>query len=136
LNAHSIYGLQQGVKYLNEIGLDKIIAHKKELVKYFYQELLKIDGLKIYGNFTVNDRAAVIAINYRDVYSYEFAEALYDDYRIATRAQSHCAPLIHEHYQTEQQGMVRFSFSYFNTLEEVKVCLEAIKQTIIKFEGD
>ena len=134
LNAHSIYGLQQGVKFINSEGLEKIVKHKENLIEYFINELKKITGIKVYSETTNN--CGVVAMNYKDVYSYDFAEKLYDEYQIATRAQSHCAPLLHEFYQTKEQGMVRFSFSYFNTIAEIEKCLEGIKIIIEKKEKE
>lgn len=133
LNAHSIYGLQKGVAYVNNKGLKEIMTYEKELVSYFRQELMKIPGIKIYGNYESDKRAPVVALNYRDVYSYELAEKLYDKYQIATRAQTHCAPALHEFFGTEKQGMVRFSFSCFNTIADIKICLKAIKEIIAEY---
>lgn len=130
LNAHSISGLLEGVKFINNLGLNEIIAHKKELVAKFYHGLKDIDGLKFYGKSEYSLQTGVVSLNYKDVFSYDFAQELYEKYQIATRAQAHCAPLIHEHYQTEDQGMVRFSFSYFNTLDDIDICLKAIKEII------
>ena len=130
LNAHSISGLLEGVKFINNLGLNEIIAHKKELVAKFYHGLKDIDGLKFYGKSEYSLQTGVVSLNYKDVFSYDFAQELYEKYQIATRAQAHCAPLIHEHYKTEDQGMVRFSFSYFNTLDDIDICLKAIKEII------
>lgn len=130
LNAHSINGLLEGVKFINSIGLENIKRHKNELSKKFYEAIKDIEGLKIYGNPNYFLKSGVVAINYKDMYSYDFAEKLYDKYTIATRAQSHCAPLVHETYHTKKQGMVRFSFSYFNTLEDIDICIKAIKEII------
>lgn len=132
LNAHGINGLLEGVKFINKIGLEKIKNHKHEITKKFYDGIKDIEGIKIYGNYEYSINSGVIAINYKDVYSYDFAEQLYENHKIATRAQSHCAPLVHEAYSTKEQGMVRFSFSYFNTLEDIDICIKAIKEIVDK----
>lgn len=127
-NSHGIYGLQQGVKFINNISIEKIKKHKDDLVNVFLNGLDNINGLKVYSD---RENVGVIALNFEELSSADFAQRLYEDYEIATRAQSHCAPLLHEFYETEKQGMVRFSFSYFNTINEVEECINAIKNIVI-----
>lgn len=127
LNSHGIYGLQQGVEFINKKTIERIHKHKEELVKRFIEQLTNIEGLIIYST---QNNVGVVSLNYKDLSSAVFAEKLYEDYSIATRAQSHCAPLLHEFFKTEKQGMVRFSFSYFNTIQEIDECINAIKNII------
>lgn len=49
-------------------------------------------------------------------------------YGISTRAGGHCAPLMHESLQNAEQGAVRFSFSHFNTKEEVEIAIRAVRE--------
>ena len=58
----------------------------------------------------------------------KLAYALAEDYGIATRPGAHCAPLMHRALGTTEQGAVRFSFSLFNTPEEVEIAIGAIKE--------
>ena len=46
------------------------------------------------------------------------------------RSGGHCAPLMHEHFGTKEQGMVRFSFSHFNTIKEIDFCIESLKNIL------
>lgn len=126
-NAHGLYGLKKGVEFINETSLECIISHKKKLTELFIAQVSGIAGIEIYSS---DDNIGVVALNYRDTNSALIAEKLYEEYKIATRAQSHCAPLLHEFFNTEKQGMVRFSFSYFNTVEEVEQCVLALKNII------
>ena len=50
------------------------------------------------------------------------------DYEIATRPGAHCAPLMHEALGTTDQGAVRFSFSWFNTKDEVLDAIKAVRE--------
>jgi len=128
LNCHGIYGLQKGVSFINEVGV--AIIHKKEmqLLKTFCNGVNHIEKVKIYGDFTVENRLPIISLNIEGLTSSELSERLWDCYRIATRAGSHCAPLLHKHFGTKDTGMVRFSFSYFNTEEEIKKSILAIEE--------
>jgi len=55
-----------------------------------------------------------------------FLNPLDERYGIATRPGAHCAPLVHRTYKTEAQGIVRFSFSTFNTTEEIEASIDAL----------
>ena len=68
----------------------------------------------------------VVAINLGDIDSAEVADILATDYDVAVRAGAHCAPLLHEALGTKEQGAVRFSFSWFNTEEEVDKAIKIL----------
>ncbi|HZJ84335.1 MAG TPA: aminotransferase class V-fold PLP-dependent enzyme [Syntrophomonadaceae bacterium] len=126
-NAHSLAGLQKGVEFVNEIGIENIHAREMQLLKMFYNGIKNLVGLKFYGDFSTNNRLAIVALNAEGVTASDFAFRLWEEYGIATRPGSHCAPLLHKHFQTVEEGMVRFSFSYFNTEEEIEVGIRAVK---------
>lgn len=73
-------------------------------------------------------RAAIVTLNIRDYDSSEVSDVLSTEYGIVTRAGAHCAPLMHKALGTVSQGAVRFSFSHFNTEEEIDFAAEAIKK--------
>ena len=95
-------------------------------MKRFYEWIKEIPGVKIYGDFSSMDRCAVVSLNIRDYDSGEVSDALLTDYGISTRSGGHCAPLMHEALGTVEQGAVRFSFSHYNTEEEVDTAIRAI----------
>ena len=120
LNAHGIYGLQKGVRFINETGVDAIHTKEMRLVEMFLSGIENLERVKVYGNIAVENRLPVISINIDGLDSSELAERLWEGYGIATRAGSHCAPLLHKRFGTVDSGMVRFSFSYFNTEDEIE----------------
>lgn len=126
LNGHGIYGLQKGVQFINSVGVEHIHAKEMRLLKAFYNGINKLDNVKIYGDFTTKNRLPVISININGLTSSELSMKLLEGYGIATRAGSHCAPLLHERFGTVDMGMVRFSFSYFNTEDEIEQGILAI----------
>lgn len=128
LNGHGIAGLGAGVEFLLETGIDKIHAREVELAKRFYDGVKDIPGVKIYGDFSSWNRTAVVTLNLGDYDSGEVSDALWEDYEIATRPGAHCAPLMHMALGTVEQGAVRFSFSWFNTEEEVDTAINAMKE--------
>ena len=72
--------------------------------------------------------AAIVALNIGDYDSSEVSDELAVTYGISTRPGAHCAPLMHESFKTVEQGMVRFSFSYFNTEEEIDAGIQAVRE--------
>lgn len=128
LNGHGLAGLGAAVDYLNRQGLSSIRAKEQALMKKFYLGVRDIPGVKVYGDFRTMDRCAIVTLNIRDYDSGEVGDALYMDYGIATRTGAHCAPLMHQALGTTEQGAVRFSFSHFNTEEEIQRGIEAVRE--------
>jgi len=130
LNGHGIAGLHAALEFLKETGTETI--HKKEiaLMRRFLDGIKDIECLKLYGDFDTDDRAAVVSLNLGDYDSSEVSDELSYSYEISTRPGAHCAPLMHESMGTVDQGMVRFSFSWFNTEEEVDVAIRALHELI------
>ena len=128
LNGHGIAGLGAAVRYLQETGLDTIRAKEQALMMAFYEAVREIPGVTVYGDFRSSNRCAIVSLNIRDYDSGEVSDALSSEYGIATRPGAHCAPLMHKALGTVDQGAVRFSFSHFNTLEEIKIAVSALRE--------
>jgi selenocysteine lyase/cysteine desulfurase len=128
LNGHGIAGLGAAIGYLEKTGIDRIRKREQELAQRFYNGIKDIPGIKIYGDFTTKDRCAIVTLNIGDYDSSEVSDALLTEYHISTRSGGHCAPLMHEALGTVDQGAVRFSFSHYNTDEEVESAIRAIRE--------
>ena len=128
LNSHGIAGLNAAVQYLLETGLDTIRQAELDLMWAFYREVREIPGVKIYGDFSGAVRCPIVTLNIWDYDSASVADALYDNYEIAVRSGAHCAPLMHQALGTTGQGAVRFSFSHFNTMEEIRAAAAAVRE--------
>ena len=128
LNGHGIAGLGAAVRHLLEIGTQTVREKERELMMAFYQEVTRIPGIKVYGDFRNMDRCAIVSLNVRDYDSGEVSDALSESYGIATRPGAHCAPLMHKALGTVEQGAVRFSFSHYNTMEEIKIAVSALRE--------
>lgn len=128
LNVHGLAGLCAAVNYIQEIGVDAIRRKEQELMWEFYEGVRKTDGIRIYGDFSSEERCPIVALNIGEYASTDVSDALYTNYGIASRAGAHCAPLMHQALGTVKQGAVRFSFSHFNSPEEVKEAVDAIRE--------
>ena len=128
LNGHGIAGLGAAVRYLLETGLPAIRQKEQALMQAFYTQVRQIPGITVYGDFRTMDRCAIVSLNVRDYDSGEVSDALSSEYGIATRPGAHCAPLMHKALGTVQQGAVRFSFSHYNTKEEINIAVSALRE--------
>ncbi|ETA80124.1 aminotransferase class V-fold PLP-dependent enzyme [Youngiibacter fragilis] len=127
LNVHGLAGLLASCGYIRSYGQDRMHREATALSKAFIDGIMDIEGLVLYGDFSDGNRTPVVSLNIRDMDAGELADELYERFGIAVRAGAHCAPLVHRTFGTEKQGMVRFSFSHFNTMEEVKAAIDALR---------
>ena len=128
LNAHGIAGLTAALRYIRETGMDTIREKEQALMRAFYHGAKDIPGVTIYGDFSAQERCAIVSLNVRNYDSALVSDALFDQYGIATRPGAHCAPLMHEALGTVSQGAVRFSFSHFNTMKEIDAAIRALRE--------
>lgn len=127
LNGHGIAGLSAGLDFIEaQGGVEAIAAHERALADRFLASVREIPGIKLYGAFDQPARSAIVSLNVGDIDSAEISDALMQGWGIATRPGAHCAPLMHRALGTERQGVVRFSFGYFNTTEEVDTAIDAL----------
>lgn len=128
LNGHGIAGLSAGLDFIEaQGGVEAIAAHERALADRFLAGVSDIPGIALYGAFDQPVRSAIVSLNVGDIDSAEISDALMQGWGIATRPGAHCAPLMHRALGTERQGVVRFSFGYFNTDEEVDAAIEALR---------
>lgn len=128
LNGHGIAGLSAALDFILKTGVETIGEKERSLARHFYEKVSVIEGVTVYGDFSHSLRGPVVALNIRDYDSSEVSDALSMDYGIATRPGAHCAPRMHQALGTTEQGAVRFSFSYFNTLEEADTAARAVQE--------
>lgn len=128
LNGHGIAGLSAALDFLQEVGVETIEAKERALMDRFYQAVSAMDGVTVYGDFSQARRSAIVALNIRDYDSAAVSDELSETYGIATRPGAHCAPRMHQALGTTDRGAVRFSFSWFNTQDEVDEAIRAVGQ--------
>lgn len=128
LNGHGIAGLSAALDFISQTGIDVIRAHEQELARTFYRLIAGIPDIHIYGDHTSDERSPIVALNIADLDSAIVADELAYSYGIATRAGAHCAPLMHKALGTQEQGAVRFSFGFYNTIGECEAAAEALRQ--------
>ncbi len=122
------HALAVALDYVEAIGYDNIQAYEHDLTEYALQQLARIPGMRIFGN--APERGAVISFLVGDIHHLDMGTLL-DRLGIAVRTGHHCAQPVMTHYGVE--GMVRASFSFYNTREEVDALVGGIQRVMRMF---
>ena len=128
LNAHGLAGLNAGVRYLLETGIDTVRQKELDLMWAFYEGVKEIPGITVYGDFSQRERCPIVSLNVRDYDSSLVSDALFSQFGIATRPGAHCAPLMHDALGTQNRGAVRFSFSHYSTMDEINTAISVLRE--------
>lgn len=135
LNGHGLAGLAAGLEFLDANGgVEAMGEHEVAMARRLYEGVRGIEGVTVYGDwetFSSDEsplRAGVLSLNVGDISSADVSDMLMQGWGIATRPGAHCAPLMHEALGTREQGVVRFSTSWFTTQEEIDTAIEAVRE--------
>jgi cysteine desulfurase/selenocysteine lyase len=115
--------LKTAIDWLNDIGLDNVMAYENELLEYATQELAKIEGMRFIGE--ASNKAAVISFLVGDIHPYDMGMIL-DKLGIAVRTGHHCAQPVMDEFCIP--GTIRASFAVYNTKEEVDRLVDGVKK--------
>jgi cysteine desulfurase / selenocysteine lyase len=118
-------GLSAACDYLDALGMQKVAAHEEALTAHALEALGAIDGVRILGPLTTEDRGGAVSFTVEDVHPHDVGQLL-DELGIAVRADHHCAwPL---HRALGVQATTRATFYVYNTHDEVEALAEAVRQ--------
>ena len=124
------HGLAKAIDYIDSIGFDAIQQHEQELTRYCMEQLMTIEGMKIYGPMNALQKDAVVSFNVGEIHHLDMGTLL-DRLGIAVRTGHHCAqPLMDK---LGISGTVRASFALYNTKEEVDALVTGIRRVAQMF---
>ncbi|WP_034551901.1 aminotransferase class V-fold PLP-dependent enzyme [Carnobacterium funditum] len=138
LNVHGLAGLEAGLDYVAQQSVESIQKKLQELTLFFLEKVSSVPEIQVYGcnlqqiKKNPQEHGAIVSLNLVGWSSGDLADILYEDYDICVRSGAHCAPLVHQHFQTVDRGMVRFSFSSFNTNEEINAAIQALTELALE----
>jgi cysteine desulfurase / selenocysteine lyase len=115
-------GFGAAIKYLSDIGMEKIAGYEHKVVEYAIERLEEIPGVQVYGP-PAEKRGGVVAFSLADVHPHDIAQILDMD-GIAIRAGHHCAMPLHEKFNLP--ATARASFYLYNSTAEVDKLVESI----------
>ncbi|MGB9894018.1 MAG: aminotransferase class V-fold PLP-dependent enzyme, partial [Candidatus Saccharicenans sp.] len=130
-NVLGIAGLNAGLRWIQEKGLENIHHHEMKLTEMLVKGLKEIDGVTLYCQDDLTDHISVIAFNVNGMEAQDVGIMLDVDYNIACRTGLHCAPLVHEQLGTDKiKGAVRFGIGPFNTEDHIRTAIQAVREIV------
>ncbi|MCX6472209.1 cysteine desulfurase [Rhodococcus sp. (in: high G+C Gram-positive bacteria)] len=120
-----VVGLGAAVDYLNTFGMDAVAAHEHVLVEAALEKLSAIEGLRIIGPQTSENRGGAISFVVDGIHAHDLGQIL-DDEGVAIRVGHHCAWPLHRKFGVA--ATARASFALYNTTAEIDVLVAAIKR--------
>lgn len=125
------YAFGKAIDYLQEIGLEKIAEHEKELAEYLEAQLVSLPNVRVYAQGKV--KAGAVSFNvYREdgvlIHPFDVG-VLLDRQGVAVRTGHHCAEPLIDYLQVP--GTVRASVAMYNTKEDIDVFVAALKKAIM-----
>jgi len=128
INTMGVAGLNAGLKWVNQRGMDKLHHHEMRLTTMLRDGLKDADGVTLYCQDDLTDHIAVLLFNVDGLEAADTGTMLDVDHGIAARTGLHCAPLVHEQLGIDKiHGGVRFGIGPFNTEEHIQKAIEAVK---------
>ena len=118
-------GLAEAIKFLQSLPADEVEQHEKELLDYATEQLLQIEGLRIYG--TTADKAPIISFNVEGCDHYDIGMIL-DKMGVAVRTGHHCAEPTMTRFGTN--GVVRASFALYNNEEDIDALVKGVRRAV------
>ena len=122
-NIAGVIAFKNAIDFISELGIKNIAKHIRDLLKYATSEILKIEGVKIYG--TSEKKSGIISFNIEGLYPYDIGMIL-DKLGVAIRTGHHCTQPVMNYYKIP--GTARISIAVYNTIKEIDICISSIKK--------
>ncbi len=120
-----IIGFGAALKFINEVGVEAIAAHEKELLEYATQECSKVEGFRVIGD--AKNKASVLSFVVDGTHPYDLG-VLLDQQGVAVRTGQHCTQPIMDAFCID--GTARASFAMYNTKEEIDLFKAALEKAV------
>jgi cysteine desulfurase family protein len=127
MNVPGIAGLCEGIKFIKTIGMTNLMSHEMSLLQYLYDELKRLDYIKIYGGGNFKSITPILSFNVDNMDS-SMVGYILNKSAISVRSGFHCAPLIHGIIGTHKRGTIRVSPGYFNTMEDMNLLVKVLQE--------
>lgn len=124
-NIAGAVGLRNAIDYLSNLNLDMALKHEMAIHDYALNQLLLIPNIEIIG--TATNKSSIISFIIKDLHPHDIGTIL-NQKAVAVRTGHHCTMPLMDHYQIP--GTIRSSFSFYNTIDEVDVMIEALDMAI------
>ena len=127
-NLSGIASLNAGLKWIEENKSETIFRHKADLIEIVVNELKQMDNINLFAPAKDAYGVGVVSFTVEGYDAKDVGQILNDEFDIAVRTGYHCAPLIKDFLGlSDESGTVRFSVGPFNTRDEVRFFIDAIR---------
>ncbi|AGT27087.1 cysteine desulfurase [Borrelia miyamotoi] len=130
-NIAGIIGLGKAIEYINNISMEFIKEHDKELIEYCVERLQEIDEVEFVLNKDIK-RKSIISFTIKNIHSHDI-ETYLDTMGIAIRSGKTCAYIAFLSENIKKDHLLRISFYLYNTKEEIDTFISCLKRTIKSF---
>lgn len=124
-NIADIIGFSAALDFLNNVGMENILAHEKQLLTYAMKLLSNIPGIRFIG--TAKEKVGVISFLLENIHAHDLATVL-DREGIAVRAGHHCAMPLMDKFNVP--ACTRASFGMYTTEEDIIKLVQGIETTM------
>lgn len=124
-NLEGVVGLGAAIDYLENLGMENVLEHDKDLVKYGLQKLSEVEGIKIFGPKKEKDRLAIFSFGFEGIHPHDIAQIL-DEENIAIRSGHHCAQTLMS--SMKQTATARASCYLYNSKEDIDKLTEGLSK--------
>jgi cysteine desulfurase/selenocysteine lyase len=122
-----VVGLAAAARYLSAIGMDAVEARERELVAAAIEGLSGIDGVRIVGPTSMENRGSPVSFVVDGVHAHDVGQVLDDD-GVAVRVGHHCALPLHRRFGLA--ATARASFAVYNTADEVERLVAGVRRSL------
>ncbi len=130
-NAPGLFGLEAGLKFLQDETIPKVQQHEQNLTAQLLEGFRRIDGLSIHGPNDPERQIGIVSVSVDGFEPQIFSGILDESFQIQTRAGLHCAPGVHRHLGTmENGGTVRFSVGALTNSEQIEAAISALTEIL------
>jgi cysteine desulfurase / selenocysteine lyase len=124
MNIAQQIGLAAAIDYLQDLGMDAVRSHERELTAYAIERLTEA-GAKVFGPLDAEQRGGAVSFWYRDIHPHDLAQVLDQD-GVCVRPGHHCAQILMRRLGVP--ATTRASFYVYNTPDEVDVLVAALEK--------
>jgi len=118
-----VIGFSECLKFINEIGIDKIYSYESELAQYVYEKMKIINDINLYGE--LKNPTSILSFNIEGMHFNDLAIFL-DKKNIAIRTGHHCAQPLMRHFNIS--GNARLSIGVYNTKDDVDYFIKSLDE--------
>ncbi|HMP01844.1 MAG TPA: cysteine desulfurase [Gemmatales bacterium] len=129
-NVLGIAGLNAGIRWVQERGLEAIHEHEMDLIDRLAQRLETLPGVRLLGHRDRVRKVGALSFTLEGLAALDVAGILDSTFDIAVRPGQHCAPYIHRRQETFPAGAVRASPGAFSTAADVDRLADAITEIV------